>query len=245
VNQLSGLKILVTLGVGAALSLTACGGGGGDPGAPLLPPTAKLTMTPKISGLGLRVGDTSKPVKISGGQKPYYIGQTGGVFSTILDDGTVYLRAIAVTPNVDEEGKCNPGDGSGADDQSVWIQDSSYPQTTLRFGLCVFPSSLPSPPPSPLFSSLGTDPNLKVTLQPGQRLSFTMYGGTAPYEVYSSNTLVVGIAGSATGGVSGISNNGVITVIAGSDTTSTANIAVFDSNGASYLLQVKVAAPSS
>jgi hypothetical protein len=130
-----GLKIFGILGMSAAL--TACGGGGGDPGTPLFPPTTKLIMTPNISGLTLHVGQFSSPVKISGGQKPYYIGQTGGVRSTLLDDGTVYLQAIAPTSNVSEDGtKCNSG---GDSNESVWIQDSSYSQTTIKFDLCVLP----------------------------------------------------------------------------------------------------------
>jgi len=250
-NRSSGFKLLGLLGLGTAFALAACGGGGGDPGTPLLPPTAKLTMTPNIAGVALTVGQYSQPVKISGGQKPYYVGQTGGVIPTLLDDGSLYLLAVAPTSNVDSDGNCksssggggDSGGGAGGNDNSVWIQDSSYPQTTLSFSICVTPA--PAPPSAPpLLSSLGTDPNLKITLQQGENLPFTVYNGTAPYTVYSSNTSVAKISGSATGGVSGTSNNGNITIVAGSNTDDTATIAVSDKSGASYMFTVKVKAPS-
>jgi hypothetical protein len=243
-NKIFTLKLLNILSLGAVFALTACGGGGGDPGMPLVPPTAKLTMTPNISALALTVGEYSQPVKISGGQKPYYIGQMGnGVIASLQDDGTLYLLAVEPTSNVDSDGNCtssssssDSGSGAGGND-NVWIQDSSYPQTTLNFTICVKPS-----PPSlpPLFSSLGTGSNLKITLKPGENLTFTVYGGTAPYTVYSSNTSVVKISGSATGGVLGTSNNGVIAIVAGQSITDTATIAVSDSHGASYMFTVKL-----
>jgi len=246
-NRSSGFKLLGLLGLGTAFALTACGGGGGDPGTPLLPPTAKLTMTPNIAGVALTVGQYSQPVKISGGQKPYYVFQGGGVIPTLLDDGTLYLLGFEKTSNVDSDGNCknssggggDSGGGAGGNDNSVWIQDSSYPQTTLSFSICV----KPAPPLPPLLSSLGTDPNLTITLQPGKDLHFTVYG-TAPYKVYSSNTSVAKISGSATGGVSGTSDNGDITIVAGSNTDDTATIAVSDKSGASYMFTVKVKVPS-
>jgi hypothetical protein len=218
-----GFKLLGALGLCAALMLTACGGGGGDSGAPLLPPTSKLIMTPNISGVTLGLGQSAEPVKISGGQKPYYVGATGGVIPTLLDDGTVYLQAVAVT-NSSSSSDTSSGSSSSSCSDYVWIQDSSYNQTQIQFNACVNP---PPPLSGPLGSGSGT-----ITMTPGQSQPLPVYGGNPPYTTFSDNTAVASVSGGTTGS---------LTITAG-NTLGTANITVLDTYGSSYVITVQVVA---
>jgi hypothetical protein len=247
-----GFKILGALGLSATLALAACGGGGGDPGTPLVPPTYHLTMTPNISSLRLRVGQFIQPVKISGGQKPYYIGQGdndgSSIIPTILDDGTVTLLAVRATVASDSTSgstssssdPCSGSSGGGGSGSggggSIWIQDSAYAQTTLSFTTCV------SPAPA-LFSSLTNAGVATITLNPGQSLTFNVYG-TAPYQEISGNPLVANFSGN----IFGQSANGVITVTAGT-TSGKTTIVVVDSTSIAaggpqvFVLPVEVVSP--
>jgi hypothetical protein len=190
-------------------------------------------MTPNISGINMMVGRTAEPTKISGGQKPYYIGATAGVKPSLLDDGTVYLEAVAPTITAGSGGSSSSDTGSGSSNSCasgsssgtnyVWIQDSSYPQNSVQFNICV--DSAPT-----LTSSLGSGA-ATMTLSPGDSQTFVMLGGIAPYMAVSSNTAIASVSGS--------SASGSITVTAG-QTTGNATITVLDAYGSSYTVSVQV-----
>jgi len=185
-NSSFGFKLLGAAGLAATLFLAACGGGGGDPGAPVVPPTLKLMMTPNIGGLTMQAGSFAEPVKISGGQKPYYVGSTSAaIIPTLLDDGTLHVQALSATDPT-ESGDTSSG---GA---SIWIQDSSYSQTTLSIPVSVGSSSggttaPPSSsftviPPTQLLSegSVGTTAS-GAPIAPS--ISFLLINGTGPFYV--------------------------------------------------------------
>ena len=219
-------KLLAVVGLSAAFTLTACGGGGGDPGTPLVQPTTKLIMTPIISGFSMGVGQYAEPVKISGGQKPYYImSDTNCVAPKLLDDGTVYLQATCST--------LEPTDtdcASSTPSQHITIQDSSYNNGTstanpqLQFTICV--EKAPG-----LLSTLGTSST--ITLVPGESRTFTVSGGTAPYMATSNNNSAVTISGSS---------DGTFTMTAG-NVPGTATIEVIDVNHQIYTVTVTTSSP--
>ncbi|MDR0479955.1 MAG: pilus assembly protein N-terminal domain-containing protein [Burkholderiaceae bacterium] len=222
------IKIGGALGLCAALLLSACGGGGGASGTPLVPPTSKLRMTPNISGIGLPSGNYAEPTKISGGQPPYYIGSNvQNVSAHLLDDGTVYLSAgCYVAPSSSGGSDSGSGGSSSSTDNTIWVQDSSYNQTTFSF-----PASI-LPPPASLYSSLGT--TTAITLPPGQMQNLSLTGGMSPYMASSSNPTVASIT--SHGG-----SSFTITALA----VGTATIAAQDSCGIPYALTVTVATTSS
>lgn len=214
-------RLLGALSLSAVLTLSACSGGGGDPGTPLFNPTSKFIMTPVISGLSMGIGQFVEPVKISGGQKPYYVGSdTGCVVPTLLDDGTLFLQSYCSNLEpTDTDCASNPPS------QYIWVQDSSYNNgtgtlnPTLKIQICV--EHLP-----PLLSSLGATPS--ITLSPGGSQTFTVYNGAAPYTAVSNNPAVASVSGGA---------NGVFTITAGY-TTGNASILVMDANNSTFTVTV-------
>ena len=227
--KLFGARLWCVLGVLMMPVLTACGGGGGDPGTPLIPPTSRLMMTPNISGVTMSLWRTAEPVRISGGQKPYFVGATGGVIPTLLDDGTLHLQAVALTSSSNGSGGDSDSSSNSAAACSstdyVWVQDSSHNQTQLQFNICV------NPPPS-LSSSIGSGGDGTITLAFGQSQPFTVYGGSAPYTVFSNNTSVASVSGGT---------SGTFTITAG-NIAGNATITALDSYGSSYVLTVQVVA---
>jgi len=220
-----GLKLLGALGLSVTLTLAACGGGGGSSGTPLVPPTSRLIMTPNLSEVTMAVGQFVEPVKISGGQAPYYVGSTtSGVIPTLLSDGTLLLQAVA--PTATSGSSCSSSSSSDSSSSSgssdyVWVQDSSYNQTQLEFNVCVNAAT-------GLSGTLGSSPS--ITLSPGGSQSFTVTGGTPPYTVASSNPSVASVSSN--------SATGPFTITAGSTLGST-TVTVTDTHGASYTVAVQ------
>jgi hypothetical protein len=227
-----GFKLLSVLGLCAALTLSACGGGGGDSGTPLVPPTSKFIMTPNITTVTLADGGWAEPVRISGGQPPYYVGSsTPYIIPKLLDDGTLYLQATAGALGVcSGSSSGSTSSSSSSSTCSVWIQDSSYSQTTLQIGISI----TSAPTVDELWSSLGINNTATVDVTPGTSQSFTVFNGTAPYMATNSNN-----------SIATITSNGVSSfTISGGQTTGTSTIVVIDANGRTLTLTVNNASES-
>ena len=229
------VRISGVLAIGSALLVSSCGGGGGDSGTPLVPPTSKLIMSPNIPRVKMDLGAVEDITKISGGQLPYYPLASGGAIPIILSDGSLVLRAVSTTLLPSSSGTTPSCDdaSSSSSDATVSVEDSSYAQTTVSFKLCVNPS--PSTPAAPgLQTTLGTATSgVDITLASGASEDFTVHGGTGPYTVVSSDPSVAEVS------ITNNADNTAAVAVTGGTASGTNLITLTDAKGVQLLLIVQ------
>ncbi|MBB5339847.1 beta strand repeat-containing protein [Tunturiibacter gelidoferens] len=195
-----------TLSTTATISLSVA------PAAPIVPPTAPLTITSSALPTGTSGSSYSGVLQANGGAAPYLWSITGGSLPTGLTLGGSGL--ISGTPTT-----------SGNFPITVTVQDSSStPQTTaLSLSLSIVAAG------SPLSITSSTLPAAAAT-QP-YSATLNAAGGTAPYTWSPSSSLPAGLSLASNGSISGTpTTSGTfpfnVTVTDSSSPTQTAHAAV-------------------
>jgi hypothetical protein len=191
-------------GIFLAVLMVACGGGG-DPGSPTNGPgTALYTTAPDT--LTLAPG-ASQEFTISGGRAPYSaVSDNSAIAVATVTSSSLFLGGVA----------------SGT--AGITIRDSAG--AAVKVALTVSSS-----PAKDLYTTAPS--GITVAIGGAWAQTYSIGGGTGPYTVTSSNTLVATVA---------MSGNNYIVTGASAGTT---NILIRDSVGATINVSVSVAAASS